>query len=152
VLIEELEVIDDVALVHGPHPTGAPAVRASVAGMADDFEDVRSIALTLPETNEWLSHGMPTFFIRDKKVFVSCVRNHHDDGIFGIWVAAAPGVQDELVTQEPDRFYVPPYVGHRGWVGLRLDRDVDLGEVQEVITDSYRLVAPKTLVKQLEAS
>ncbi len=119
--------------------------------MADQFDDVRTIALSLPETNERLSHGMPTFFVRDKKVFVSCVDDHHGDGIFGVWVAAAPGVQDELVTQEPERFYVPPYVGHRGWVGLRLDIDFDLAEVRSVVTDSYRLVAPKGLVNALDA-
>ncbi|MEZ5167323.1 MAG: MmcQ/YjbR family DNA-binding protein [Acidimicrobiales bacterium] len=65
--------------------------------MADDFDEVRAIALALPETNERLSHGMPTFFVRDKKVFVSCVDDHHGDGRFGIWVSAAPGVQGELV-------------------------------------------------------
>ena len=119
--------------------------------MADRFDDVREISLALPETNERLSHGMPAFFVRDKKLFVTCVDDHHGDGIFGIWVGAAPGVQDELVTQEPERFYVPPYVGHRGWVGVRLDIDVDLGELAEIITDSYRLVAPKTLVKTLDA-
>lgn len=116
----------------------------------DRFDNVRSVALSLPETNERLSHGMPTFFIRDKKVFVSCVDDHHGDGIFGIWVGAAPGVQHELVTQEPDRFYVPPYVGHRGWVGVRLDVEVDLDELRQIVTDSYRQVAPKTLVKLLD--
>ena len=118
--------------------------------MADSFDAVREIALALPETNERLSHGMPTFFIRDKKVFVSCVDDHHGDGILGIWVGAAPGVQEELIDQEPERFYRPPYVGHRGWVGVRLDVDVDLDELREIITDSYRLVAPKTLVRQLD--
>ena len=92
--------------------------------MPDKVQEVRSIALSLPEATERLSHGMPTFFIRDKKVFVSCVENHHDDGIFGIWVGAAAGVQDELITQEPERFYIPLYVDHRGWVGLRLDPGV----------------------------
>ena len=119
--------------------------------MTDKFEEVRTIALSLPEATERVSHGMPTFFVRDKKVFVSCVDSHHGDGIFGIWVGAAPGVQHELVTQEPDRFYVPPYVGHRGWVGVRLDVDVDLDELEAIIVESYRLVAPKTLVKQLDA-
>ena len=120
--------------------------------MADRFDDVREISLSLPETNERLSHSMPTFFVRDKKVFVSCVDDHHGDGIFGIWVGAAAGVQDELVTQEPNRFYVPPYVGHRGWIGVRLDVDVDLDELREIITDSWRLTAPKTLRKQLDES
>ncbi|GJM37075.1 MAG: phosphoribosylglycinamide formyltransferase [Acidimicrobiales bacterium] len=120
--------------------------------MADPFDDVRTIALSLPETNERISHGMPTFFIRDKKVFVSCVDDHHGDGIVGIWVGAGPGVQEELIEQEPDRFFRPPYVGHRGWVGVRLDvGGVDLDELREIITESFRLTAPKTLLKQLDA-
>lgn len=118
----------------------------------DPFHNVRALALALPETNERISHGMPTFFIRDKKVFVSCVDDHHGDGIVGIWVGAAPGVQEELIEQEPDRFFRPPYVGHRGWVGVRLDVGrVDLDELREIITESFRLAAPKTLVKQLDA-
>ncbi len=122
----------------------------NVGSVADDFELVREISLALPETTERLSHGMPTFFIRGKKVFVNCVDDHHGDGRFGIWVSAATGVQGELVTQEPDRFYVPPYVGHRGWVGVRLDIDVDEAEIREIIADSYRNVAPKTLVRLLD--
>ena len=118
--------------------------------MVDRFDEVRDIALSLPESSERLSHGMPTFFIREKKVFVSCVDDHHGDGILGIWVSAAPGVQAELVEQEPDRFYTPPYVGHRGWVGVRLDVEVDLDELREIIKDSYRNVAPKTLAKLLD--
>ena len=77
--------------------------------------------------------------------------DHHGDGVFGLWVAAAPGVQEELVGQEPERFYRPPYVGHRGWVGVRLDIDVDWGEIGRILEDAYRQVAPKTLVKLLDA-
>ena len=119
--------------------------------MADGFDQVRAFALALPETNERVSHGMPSFFIRDKKLFCSCVDDHHGDGVFGLWVAAAPGVQEELVGQEPERFYRPPYVGHRGWVGVRLDVDVDWGEIGQILEDAYRQVAPKTLVKLLDA-
>ncbi len=119
--------------------------------MSDGFDEVRRIALALPETNERLSHGMPTFFIRDKKVFCNCVNDHHGDGHVGIWVAAAPGVQEELVSQEPHRFYRPPYVGHRGWLGVDLRVDVDWDEIAQIIEDSFRLVAPKTVVKQLDA-
>ena len=116
----------------------------------DPHELVREIALSLPETNERPSHGMPTFFIRDKTTFVNCVDDHHGDGILGIWCAAAPGVQEELVEQEPDRFFRPPYVGHRGWLGVRLDVDVDDDELAQIVTDAYRQVAPKTLVRLLD--
>lgn len=156
VLIEQLEVVDDVAFVHVHSSAVArtlhrgPAVQYGRA-MADGFDPVRELALALPETNERVSHGMPSFFIRDKKLFCSCVDDHHGDGGFGLWVAAAPGVQEELVGQEPERFYRPPYVGHRGWVGVRLDVDVDWGEIGQILEDAYRQVAPKTLAKLLDA-
>lgn len=118
--------------------------------MSDPFEPVRAIAIALPETSERLSHGAPTFFIREKKTFVMCMDHHHDDGRLALWCSAEPGIQEELVAQEPDRFFRPPYVGHRGWIGVRLDRDPNWGEVAEIVTDAYRHVAPKTLVKLLD--
>lgn len=111
---------------------------------------VREIALALPETTERLSHSAPSFFIRDKKTFVNFWDDHHGDGRLALWVAAPPGVQAQLAEQEPDRFFVPPYVGHRGWLGVRLDVDVDWDEVAGIIEDSYRQVAPKTLLKLLD--
>ena len=121
----------------------------SSPGSGDALVRVREICLALPEVNERASHGSPTFFVRDKKTFVSFHDDHHGDGILGLWCAAAPGVQEELVRAEPDRFYRPAYVGSRGWIGLRLDVDVDWAEVAEVCTDAYRAVAPKTLVARL---
>jgi len=103
-----------------------------------------------PEINERLSHGTPSFFIRDKKVLCSIWDHHHADDRLALWCAAPPGVQAELVDREPERFFVPKYVGHRGWIGLRLDVDVDWNEVDAILRDAYRLVAPKTLVKQLD--
>lgn len=114
------------------------------------LELVRDIALALPETSERLSHGAPTFFIRNKKTFVMFMKDHHGDGRVGIWASAPAGVQAELVEQDGERFYVPPYVGHRGWIGLRLDIDLDREELLGVITDAYRNVAPKTLVRLLD--
>ena len=113
---------------------------------------VREIALALPETTERLSHSAPSFFIRDKKTFVNFWDDHHGDGRLALWVAAPPGGQAQLAEQEPDRFFVPPYVGHRGWLGVRLDVDVDWDEVAGIVEDSYRQVAPKTLVKLLDES
>ncbi|MGI8709482.1 MAG: MmcQ/YjbR family DNA-binding protein [Acidimicrobiales bacterium] len=111
---------------------------------------VRSACLALPEVTERLSHGSPTFFVRGKKTFVMFVDDHHGDDILGIWCAAPPGVQGELIEAEPDRFFRPPYVGGRGWVGVRLDISLDADELVGVVTEAYRQVAPKTLVRQLD--
>ena len=123
--------------------------------MADPVETalakVREACLALPEVTERLSHGSPTFFVRDKKTFVMFLDDHHGDGRLALWVAAAPGVQAEMVDEEPDRFFVPPYVGHRGWLGVRLDRRPNWDEVAGICADAYRQVAPKTLVAQLDA-
>ena len=107
---------------------------------------VREICMELPEAVERLSHGSPTFFIGGKKTFVMFLDDHHDDGRLALWCAAEPGVQATLVDEEPDRFFVPPYVGHRGWIGVRLDRDVDWDEVAGIAEDAYRAVVPKKLL------
>lgn len=106
--------------------------------------------MDLPEVTERLSHGTPTWFVRDKKTFVTYWNDHHSDGRLAIWCAAPPGVQHLLVEQEPRRFFVPPYVGHRGWLGLRLDVEVDWDEVAEVVEDAYRQIAPKQLTAKLD--
>jgi hypothetical protein len=118
---------------------------------ADPLQVLRRLCLALPETTERLSHGEPTWFVRDRKVFVTYADHHHDD-VLAFWCAAGPGVQEALVASSPDRFFVPPYVGHRGWVGVRLDVPVDWDEVAELVTDAYRQVAPKRLVAELDAS
>lgn len=110
---------------------------------------LRALCLGLPETNERLSHGEPTWFIRDKKVFVSYADHHHDDRV-GFWCAAPVGVQETRVDTEPDRFFRPPYVGHRGWLGVYLDVPVDWDEIAEIVEDAYRRVAPPTLAKRLD--
>ena len=112
---------------------------------------VRRICLALPEVSERLSHGSPAWFVREKKTVAMFVDDHHGDGILGLWCPAWPGVQEEMVALEPERFFRPPYVGPSGWLGVRLDRDVDWDEVRGILTDSYRKVAPKTLVKLLDA-
>ena len=111
---------------------------------------LREVCLALPEVTERLSHGSPTWFVRGKKTVATYVDNHHGDGRLAIWCPAAPGVQGTLVTEEPDRFFVPAYVGHRGWLGVRLDRDLDWDEVAGIVEDAYRMVAPKKLVKELD--
>lgn len=111
----------------------------------------REICTSFPEVSERPSHGSPAWFIREKRTLAMFVDDHHGDGILGLWCPAFPGVQEEMVTLEPDRFYRPPYVGPSGWLGVRLDRDVDWDEVRGILTESYRKVAPKTLVKLLDA-
>lgn len=119
--------------------------------MTDDPLDlVRSICLGLPETSERLSHGEPAWFVRDKKLFVTYADQHHDNRI-ALWCAAPPGVQEELVALDPERFFRPPYVGHRGWLGIYLDVPLDESELAELIEDAYRMVAPRRLLNALDA-
>ncbi len=108
---------------------------------------IRAICLTLPETSERPSHGAPTFFVRGKRAFLMVVTNHHGDGRFAIWCAAAPGMQAMLVEADPERFFVPPYVGHRGWLGVRLARGLDWDELAGIAEDAYAEVAPAKLVE-----
>jgi hypothetical protein len=117
----------------------------------DVLAQLRKVCLTLPEVTERLSHGSPTWFVRGKKTLATYVDNHHGDGRLAIWCPAPPGVQGALVTEEPDRFSVPAYVGHRGWLGVRLDRDLGWDEVGGIVEDAYRLVAPKKLIAELDA-
>lgn len=113
--------------------------------------EVRKACAALPEVEERPSHSAPTFFVRGKKSFVMFHDDHHGDGRLAIWCAAPPGVQEELVEAEPDRFFRPPYVGHRGWLGVELDRSPDWAEVAAILADAYRMVAPKALVARLDA-
>ena len=116
--------------------------------MTDPLPRLRALCLDLPEVTEKISHGEPTWFVR--RTFVMYANHHHDDRL-GFWCAAPPGAQEELVGTEPERFFRPPYVGHRGWLGVYLDAgDVDWDEIAEIVRDAYRTVAPKKLVAQLE--
>jgi hypothetical protein len=108
---------------------------------------LRKICLALPETSERLSHGAPTFFVREKRSFLMVLTNHHGDGRFAIWCAAPEGMQAMLVEADAERFFVPPYVGHRGWLGVRLDRGLDWNEVAGIAEDAYAEVAPTRLVE-----
>ena len=101
------------------------------------IERIRTICLGLPETSERPSHGAPTFFVREKRAFLMVMDNHHGDGRFAIWCAAPEGMQKMLVDADPDKFFVPPYVGHRGWLGVRLDRGLDWEELAGIAEDAY---------------
>ena len=112
----------------------------------ETLERIRRICLALPETSERLSHGAPTFFVRGKRAFLMVLANHHGDGCFAIWCAAEAGVQEMLVQADPERFFRPPYVGHRGWLGVRLDRGLDWDELAGIAEDAYAEAAPPKLV------
>jgi hypothetical protein len=120
--------------------------------MADrpELRQVREVCMALPEVTERLSHGSPTWFA-GKKTMVMFLDDHHGDGRLALWVAAPEGVQADMVMQEPDRFFVPPYVGHRGWLGVRLDHAPDWDEVADIVEEAYRTVAIKRLLAQLDA-
>jgi hypothetical protein len=111
------------------------------------LDRLRTICLALPETSERLSHGAPSFFVREKKCFLMLLDDHHGDGIFGIWCAAPPGNQELLLSANPDRFFRPPYVGHRGWLGVRLNDGVDWDELTGIVEDAFATVAPKKLLE-----
>ena len=110
---------------------------------------VRAICLGFPEATERASHGAPAFFV-GKQFVMLWPSGHHDRDFPHLWCAAPAGAQEEAVASSPERFFRPPYVGHRGWLGLRLDGDVDWDEVAELCEDAYRVVAPKRLVAVLD--
>ena len=113
---------------------------------------IREICLALPETSERPSHGAPTFFVRGKRAFLMVLTNHHGDGRFALWCAAPAGLQAMLIDADPERFFVPPYVGHRGWLGVRLDRGVHWDEIAGIVEDAYAEVAPPRLVEAARAA
>ena len=108
------------------------------------IERVRQLCLALPETSERLSHGEPTFFVH-KKVFVMFANNHHDDGHIAVWLPVPPGIQATLIESSPDVYFRPPYVGHRGWVGIELAQISD-EDLSYHIRVAWELTAPKRLL------
>src|SRR5687768_16117906 len=113
---------------------------------------IRNLCLALPEVSERLSHGAPTFFVREKRAFLMVLTDHHGDGRFAIWCAAGEGAQSMLVEADPEKFFVPPYVGHRGWLGVRLDVGLDWNELAGIAEDAYAEVAPAKLVEAAGSS
>jgi hypothetical protein len=132
------------------HPPARPPLPYGPDDVAAATEQLRAVVAALPEVTERLSHGAVTFFVRGKRTVCYLTDDHHGDGRLALIYPAPAGAQEELVRSEPDRFFRPPYVGHRGWVGLRLDVDPDWDEVADVVVAAYRQVAPKTLVRQLD--
>ena len=111
------------------------------------IERVRQLCLALPETSERLSHGEPTFFVH-KKVFVMFANNHHDDGHIAVWLPVPPGIQTALIESSPAVYFRPPYVGHRGWVGIELAQIGD-EDLSYHIRVAWELTAPKRLLSSV---
>lgn len=116
-------------------PGKAPSLDPALA--ARQLARVREICLALPAASERTSHGSPAFFIDDKRAFASFCDNHHHDGRLALWCAAPEGAQAMLVDANPDAYFVPPYVGHQGWVGVRLDRDLPWSEIAAVLEAAH---------------
>lgn len=114
--------------------------------MSDDpIDRLRAICLALPEATEKQAWGDPTFRVQDKIFAMPKV----GDGRISVWCKAPPGSQDILIGADPELFFRPPYVGHKGWVGMRLDHQPDWHEVALLVERSYKLTAPRRLVAKL---
>jgi hypothetical protein len=114
------------------------------------LERVRRICSALPETTERLSHGEPTFYVRNK-VYVMFANNHHNDGRLAVWLPVPPGFQEGLIETTPTVYFRPPYVGTRGWVGIMLDLVSD-ADLNMYINIAWELIAPKRLRIQRDAA
>jgi predicted DNA-binding protein (MmcQ/YjbR family) len=113
----------------------------------DPLNRLRAICLALPEATEGAGVGNPSWRVRDK---IFAMRHDLHAGRWSMWCKAAPGIQEMLVTSDPDQFFVPPYVGHHGWVGVWLDGRIDWEMVTDLVKQSYRRTAPKRLVAPLD--
>ncbi len=117
--------------------------------MADDIHQaVRAVCLWLPEAEEFMSHGSPNFRVRGKS-FATYVVNHHGDGRVALWLTAAAGAQELYVGADPKRYFVPPYVGPRGWLGVHLDKGLSWKVIAQRAREAYEKVAPPMLSASL---
>lgn len=110
---------------------------------------VRDIMARLPETEEFVSHGSPTFRVRGK-VFAAYTINHHGDGRVALTLIAPTGAQAVFTKMRPAVYFVPPYAGPRGWLGVELDKDLDWDTIAEHVREAYQLVAPAALVRAID--
>jgi len=114
------------------------------------LDRVRRVCLALPEATEQVAWGEPTWRVR-KRLFAMFANHHHRDGRIALWCNAPLGVQEHLVAADPAAYFVPPYVGGKGWIGVVLDR-VDESDLRELVVQSYAMVAPRTLRAALDRS
>jgi hypothetical protein len=130
----------------GGHPL-APRLPPRLAAAV---ERLRKICLALPDATEKIAWGEATW--RAGKIFAQMDTFHHGTDHVAVWLPARDGLQQELVAEDPVQFFVPPYVGPKGWIGVRIDRKPDWNVVAGLVADAYRVVAPPALVARLEAS
>jgi hypothetical protein len=114
------------------------------------FERVRKLCLSMDDVEEKLSHGEPTFFVKNR-VFVMYAENHHGDLRYGLWCNAPEGAQEVLLRSDPENFFYPPYVGKAGWIGLRLDRTAKWSTVQSIVKDAYAFTLAKASARRSRA-
>ncbi len=110
------------------------------------IKHLREICLALPETIEQEAWGECTFRVA-KKMFAMTDNNHHDSGHVAVWVKAPPMAQEIMVASDSKRFFRPPYVGHKGWLGVRLDLKVDWADLAAILEDGWLMCAPKKLAE-----
>jgi predicted DNA-binding protein (MmcQ/YjbR family) len=128
----------------------AHVIRRRSAGDERLLERLRNICMTLPEANEKLSHGEPTWFAGKGKVFAMLDGHHHDSPHLSVWLPQPLGAQEALIDADRERFFRPPYVGVSGWVGVVLDTKPDWGVVAGLVREAYLHVATRKLVAMLE--
>lgn len=117
--------------------------------MAKDLNQaVREVCLSFPEAEEFLSHGSPNFRVRGK-TFATYVVNHHGDRRIALWLNAPPGAQEQHTRTAPKQFFVPPYVGPRGWLGVQLDKGLSWKRIAALVREAYEKVAPPALIAQI---
>ena len=114
------------------------------------LERLRAFIEALPETSEKTSHGSPTWW-GGKKTFACFHSGSYDESRRAVWIKAAEGAQEALIAADPERFYRPKYLGPSGWVGMRLEHAVNWAEVEDLLVQGYRLVAPKRALAALDA-
>lgn len=117
------------------------------------LERLRAECLALPEAHEVEAWGEPTFRVRNK-IFAmyAASENHHGAGRPSVWCKCTHLIQDMLIHEDPARYFAPPYVGPKGWLGIRLDRRPNWKTTADLLRDAYRLTAPKRLATALHGA
>jgi hypothetical protein len=129
----------------------AHPVKAIVGPVVPILERLRAICLALPEAHEKLAWGEPTFRAGSGKIFAQFDNHHHGAEHVAVWLPAPPGAQDVLVQADPRRYFIPPYCGSKGWIGVRLDdQDLDWDDVAAHVEEAFRLTAAKRLIALLD--